>query len=333
MNENVEISVIVVTFNQEATIGRALDSILAQKVDVPFEIVIGDDASSDGTESVCRDYAARFPNIIRYIRRERNLGVSGNYFNCIEQARGRYIADCAGDDYWVDPLKLQMEYDELRQNTEVTLVHTDWRCVDEESGEIYEDPKMKALKRDSRSLSGKGELASGVIAHDGRAMVHLCSAMYRRDVILREYRKNPHLFVDKDYRCEDLQLIAAMAAVGKILYLPKVTLHYSVGKESLSHSANPAKTARQYMSNLNIARSVAAYYNIETEAVKRYYTETIEYIYAQIFLSGSRDLLKEFRNLLRKLELSPRFSPKGALRRLLMKNRLLWRIARQLHKG
>lgn len=83
-----QISIIVVTYNQEETIGRTLDSILSQRYEGDFEIVIGDDASTDRTGEICRDYAARYPARIRYIGRERNLGVVRNYFDCIEQSRG-----------------------------------------------------------------------------------------------------------------------------------------------------------------------------------------------------------------------------------------------------
>ena len=103
------ISVVVVTYNQEQTIGRALDSILMQKCHLPIEICIGDDCSTDATQIVCERYATRFPDIIHYHRNDRNKGVIDNYYDTLLACNGQFVADCAGDDFWVDPLKLEKE--------------------------------------------------------------------------------------------------------------------------------------------------------------------------------------------------------------------------------
>ena len=111
MEQKAKISVIVVTYNQEATIAKTLESILSQKIDVPFEIVIGDDASTDGTEMICRKYAEAYPDRIRYFRRDRNMGLVKNYYQCIEDCQGDFLADCAGDDFWIDNDNLRKEYE------------------------------------------------------------------------------------------------------------------------------------------------------------------------------------------------------------------------------
>ena len=102
------ISVVVVTYNQAATIGRTLDSILMQQCHVPFEIVIGEDCSTDDTRAICQNYAEKHPDIIRLICNERNKGIVDNYYDCLLTCRGKYIADCAGDDFWIDTQKLEI---------------------------------------------------------------------------------------------------------------------------------------------------------------------------------------------------------------------------------
>lgn len=89
-----KVSVIVLTYNQEKLIGRTLDSILAQKCDFPFEIIVGEDCSTDGTLAVCRDYEARHPDKIRLFANNPNKGLLDNYYDCILLARGEYLADC-----------------------------------------------------------------------------------------------------------------------------------------------------------------------------------------------------------------------------------------------
>ena len=106
--ENI-ISVIVLTYNQEKTIGRTLDSILMQKCHLPIEIELRDDCSNDATDAVCKRYAEKYPSIIRYRQNKQNKGIIDNYFDTLLECRGRYIADCAGDDFWIDPLKLEKE--------------------------------------------------------------------------------------------------------------------------------------------------------------------------------------------------------------------------------
>ncbi len=128
------ISVIVVTYNQEDTIGRTLDSILMQQCHVPYEIVIGEDCSTDNTLAVCRQYAEQHPDIIRILANQVNKGVINNYFDCMLQCRGEYIADCAGDDFWSDPQKLEKEVLVLESDPSVTLVHTAWNNYHVSSG-------------------------------------------------------------------------------------------------------------------------------------------------------------------------------------------------------
>ena len=103
------ISVVVITYNQEATISRTLDSILMQQCHVPYEIVIGEDCSTDNTRAICQSYAEKHPDKIRLICNQQNKGIVDNYFDCLLECRGKYIADCAGDDFWTDPQKLEKE--------------------------------------------------------------------------------------------------------------------------------------------------------------------------------------------------------------------------------
>lgn len=88
MSATPKVSVIVCTYNQEQTIARSLESILTQKTDFPYEIILADDCSSDSTPEICADYARRYPDIIRPFLNKRNKGVVDNYFDCVEACRG-----------------------------------------------------------------------------------------------------------------------------------------------------------------------------------------------------------------------------------------------------
>lgn len=114
-----EVTVVCITYNQSNYIRDALDGFLAQETSFPFEIIIHDDASTDETSAIITEYARRFPDIVRPIQQPvnlRKLGIS-SWKEYIKPAiRGRYVANCEGDDYWTNPLKLQMQYDFLESH-------------------------------------------------------------------------------------------------------------------------------------------------------------------------------------------------------------------------
>ena len=95
-----KISILVITFNHEKFIGEALDGILKQRVEVPIEIIIADDCSTDSTLQIASRYQIANPDIIKILSTEKNLGHTRNYVRAWEMARGDYIAHCDGDDYW-----------------------------------------------------------------------------------------------------------------------------------------------------------------------------------------------------------------------------------------
>ncbi len=119
------VTVSCIAYNHEKYIARALDSFLMQKTNFPFEIVIHDDASTDRTAEIIREYAARYPDVIRPMYQTENQysrGISNisGAFN-FPRARGKYIAMCEGDDYWIDDTKLQRQADYMEAHPECTL--------------------------------------------------------------------------------------------------------------------------------------------------------------------------------------------------------------------
>ncbi|OBG70637.1 MULTISPECIES: glycosyltransferase [unclassified Mycobacterium] len=111
-----KVSVVSTTHNQEAYVRQTFDSFIAQRTEFPIEIVVADDASTDATPQIIREYADRHPDRFRPILRPQNLGLNANLTGALSAARGEYIALCEGDDYWVDPLKLSKQTAYLDQN-------------------------------------------------------------------------------------------------------------------------------------------------------------------------------------------------------------------------
>lgn len=115
---NVKVSVAVITYNMERYLPCLLESILKQKVNFEYEIVINDDCSPDHSREIIQEYADENPGIIKTVYLDHNVGGSRNMFHVMQNCRGKYIAILEGDDYWEDENKLQYEFDFLESHPE-----------------------------------------------------------------------------------------------------------------------------------------------------------------------------------------------------------------------
>jgi len=104
-----KVSVVVLTHNHEAYLAQALDSVLAQEVAFRYELIVGEDSSTDQTRRILEEYAQRYPAIIRPIYHSSQVGAGENLRVCFAACKGQYLAAVEGDDYWTDPHKLQMQ--------------------------------------------------------------------------------------------------------------------------------------------------------------------------------------------------------------------------------
>lgn len=118
MEREIDVTIVVLTYFHEKYIAQALDSILAQKTDLHYEILVGDDASEDRTPEILREYEARDPEHIKLTLRPENVGATRNGTDLYQRARGKYIANLEGDDFWLDPHKLQKQWEFLETHPE-----------------------------------------------------------------------------------------------------------------------------------------------------------------------------------------------------------------------
>jgi len=116
-----KVSIVTTTHNQEGYVRQAFDSFLAQQTDFPVEVVVADDASTDATPAIIREYAERYPHTFRPILRPENLGLNANLVGALSVARGEYIALCEGDDFWTDPRKLSKQVTYLDQHPDTSV--------------------------------------------------------------------------------------------------------------------------------------------------------------------------------------------------------------------
>lgn len=136
--KEVMVSVICLTYNHESYIRQCLDGFVMQKTDFAFEAIVHDDASTDHTAEIIREYEEKYPNIIKPIYQDENQFSKNSPFletYVLPKLKGKYIALCEGDDYWTDPLKLQKQVDYMEEHEDCVMCvnATDW----ERDGKIY----------------------------------------------------------------------------------------------------------------------------------------------------------------------------------------------------
>jgi len=137
LNKDVAVSIICITYNHAAFIDQALSSFLDQKTNFRFEIVIGEDCSTDNTLDIISTWVDRYPHVIKLISGGPNLGAHLNFDRTYAACKGRYIALCEGDDWWTDALKLQKQFDYMEAHPNCAMTYTNVQA--QKDGQIQYD--------------------------------------------------------------------------------------------------------------------------------------------------------------------------------------------------
>ena len=129
-----KVTIVCITYNQEKYIKDAIESFLQQKTSFPFEVIISDDCSTDNTAGIIKEYAQKYPNLIKPIFREENLGVMKNFIDTLSQVKTKYAIVNEGDDYFSDENKLQIQYDFLEKNPQYSACFHPVKIIYENNG-------------------------------------------------------------------------------------------------------------------------------------------------------------------------------------------------------
>lgn len=160
MDSEIVVSIVCNAYNQEKYIAQALESFLMQETEFSFEVLVHDDASTDGTAEIIRQYALKYPGIVKpYFQTENQYSkhVPITRLYQYSRANGKYIAWCEGDDYWTDPLKLQKQVEALEKHPEIDLcAHRAVTVLDGKPGTFFPKKKEDTVFSVEEVIAGGG---------------------------------------------------------------------------------------------------------------------------------------------------------------------------------
>lgn len=120
------VSIVIPSFNRSEIISECIESIINQQREFKFEIIIGDDCSTDNVRYILLEYQKKYPRYIKLLFHDQNIGLGANWAYCVKLCEGSYLTGCDNDDFWHDPNKLSLQVEFLEKNPEIGMVHTDY---------------------------------------------------------------------------------------------------------------------------------------------------------------------------------------------------------------
>ena len=212
------VSVCMTTYNHEKYISQAIESVLCQRTTFSFEVVIGEDCSTDNTLAICRQYEAQHPDIVRVVASEHNIGMHRNYRRTIEACRGKYIAMCDGDDWFSDENKLQMQVEMIEKSSADMCSTRSLRRGEDGSSVIYPEGRLHTSFEDMLRLN----------------TAENCTTVALKERILEYYAEvEPQT---KGWLTDDLPMWLWLSATQQIVAIDRVTAVHRMLTTSVSHS-------------------------------------------------------------------------------------------------
>lgn len=212
------ISILIITYNQEKYLSKTLESILSQEFPETYEIVIGEDFSTDGTKKIVEEFHKKYPDIIKPIYNTQNKGLIQNYYNTYSHCRGELIMECAGDDWWLaDKVKIQTEY--MKQHPDIGMCYGVAKKWDECNQKFSKD----------KFGSGKSDFSKLILGNDIPAPT-VCFRKALMDRYIEEIQP-----IKKNWLMEDYPQWLWFSINSRISFIDKYLSVYRVQNNSGSH--------------------------------------------------------------------------------------------------
>jgi len=264
------VSICCITYNHEKYIRDAIEGFLMQKTDFPVEILIFDDASQDGTQEIIKEYASKNENIITFLQTENqwSKGKYGLIDWLFPSAKGKYIALCEGDDYWIDPYKLQKQVDFLEDNEDYAMCFTNCLIIND----ITNEKKIAKINiwdtADTRELLTHNSLEGVKYGEEINSPGHTSTIVFRNHLI--------ESFPDWYSKCfiGDEPLFLILSKYGKAKFINSIS---SVYRQHLSGvSTNSFTFESDYLGRIHMYKRLNAFFN-------KKYSKYIHHLIAQYY--------------------------------------------------
>lgn len=270
MKNSTLVTIASTTYNMEAYIGEAIESWLAQETSFPIEIIISDDGSTDGTCDVVRSYIDKHPNI-RLISTG-HIGKMPNFIRSLKESKGKYIALCDGDDYWIDTHKLQKQFDFMESHPEFSECFTNSYVINTWSGE----------KKVAKTQIWDEATTEGLLKHRDNDNVQMSpghtSTFFFRNQFIQEYPKWMYGDVMTDF-----PLYMLMSRYGKAKFINEITSVYRHRLDGVS--------SKNYSFERNTRRRIYVYKNVNRDFHYKF-RRIINPIIADYYFSLGKRLFK-----------------------------------------
>lgn len=237
-----------------------------QKTTFPIEIIIHDDASTDGTAKIVKEYADKYPDLIVPILQTENQysqGIKPSHKFVFPRARGKYIAFCEGDDYWTDPYKLQKQVDFLEANPDYGMVHTDFDQYNLKTG-VLTKSIIRSLGQKLKYQQDPNFVKWSTM---GKTRIITCTLCFRRSVYEKYIDINDFanpLFI----RSGDLVIFATISHHSKVKYIDESTAYKRNLLESASQSQDYKRNIDFIIGISNANEFFAKKYNVPMKYIK-----------------------------------------------------------------
>jgi glycosyltransferase involved in cell wall biosynthesis len=265
------VSIMMITYNHEPYITQAIAGVLKQKTEFPYELVIGEDCSTDGTRELIMTYQRKYPSIIRVITSDQNVGSFNNATRTSHACRGKYIAMCEGDDYWHDNYKLEMQIEYLESRPDYGLVHCDHDVLNQATRKVRKNIKEPFLLGISSDNYYECLLVNNFISS--------LTVLVRKGVFLEAIHS---LEMDKkSWLMGDYPVWLELSKKAKCGYINKSVATYRILEKSASHSPEMLDNINFINSTHDIALYFVNKYGCKEETLKsihkKYYYGLLNY--------------------------------------------------------
>ena len=219
------VSVCLITYNHAKFVKEAIESILLQEASFPWDLIIADDCSTDGTTDIVKDFAARFPNKIHLILQIVNVGMHKNFVELFTTPTSKYIAFLDGDDIWTDKERLNKQVNFLESHPQYGMLYGKYGLMNEKGNPI-------PLNRYPQYKSG--HIFKDVITH--RYLPPMAASLMVNELVQQVYK-------NKSALGNDFYLIASLCKISEVAFINESYFTYRINNGSITNSQGPAMSA------------------------------------------------------------------------------------------